>query len=172
MDPYIGEIRMFGGAFAPVGWALCAGQTLPIVGNEALYNLIGTTYGGDGQTSFVLPDLRSRIPLGAGRNPQTGTTFVQGQAGGTETVTLIPQQLPSHSHTARCQSTAGDSSGSESKFWAKTSGKLLFQATAANAAMAPTVTSSTGGGQPHDNVMPFLSLNFIIALEGIYPSQS
>lgn len=171
-DTYVGEITMFGGNFAPLGWVMCDGQLLSTKNYPNLFHVIGTTYGGDGRTTFAVPDLCGRIPVGAGRNPETGTDFNLAQAGGTETVALTVQQLPSHSHAARCQSAAGNSAGSENKFWATTSGQVLYQPAAADAAMAPTATSTVGGGQAHSNEMPFLPLNFIIAWAGdMFPMQ-
>lgn len=171
-DAYIGEIRMFGGTYAPVGWALCDGQLLPIAQYETLYALIGTTYGGDGQTAFAVPDLRGRLPVHAGTNPKTGTAYTRGQAGGAETATLALQHLPAHSHDARCQTNSGGSATPTNAYWAKpTNGSQYQAATAASAMMSPGTTLA-GGGQAHDNVMPYLPLNFIIATEGFWPSPS
>lgn len=167
--PYLGEIRMVGFNFAPVGWALCNGQTLPISQNDALFNLIGTTYGGDGQTTFNLPDLQCRIPFHAGTN--AGNVMVLGQISGTETVTLTTSQLPMHTHALGASSAAGGQSSPAKGVWAQST--LEEYSTEANAhTMDPSTIISTGGSQPHDNMSPFLVVNFIIALAGIYPTQN
>lgn len=170
---YVGEIRIFGGNFAPVGWAFCDGSILSISENETLFMLIGTTYGGDGQTTFALPDLRGRIPLHAGTNPRTGTTYVQGQMSGSETVTLISQQLPVHTHLVSANSTTGDSPTPSNHVWGLSdSGKQYIESSTPNGTMSPSSILPVGGSQPHDNMMPFLTVNFIIALYGIYPPQN
>lgn len=160
---------MFAGDYAPVGWAFCDGQMLPINGNEVLFSLIGVTYGGDGQTTFALPDMRGRVPISAGTSK--GTTYVLGQAGGTETVTLTSSNLPVHTHIATAQSTAGDLPDPTNNVWAGTVGKA-YQDPGANALspMNSQLISSVGGNLPHENMMPFMPLSFIIALNGIYPS--
>jgi microcystin-dependent protein len=172
MDQYVGEIRMFGGNFAPVGWAFCDGSLLPISENETLFALIGTTYGGDGQTTFALPDLRGRLPLHMGTNPSTGTAYLLGAKSGVETVTLTPGQLPRHTHTVQASALAGTSNTPEGNVWA--SGKLLYADGSSSPAltMSPGSLSSAGNNQPHSNIMPYLTISFIIALEGIFPSQS
>jgi microcystin-dependent protein len=170
-DPYLSEIRMFGGNFAPVGWALCDGSVLNIAENNALYALLGTTYGGDGQTTFGLPDLRSRIPVHTGTIPTTGTTYTQGQAGGSETVTLMTPQLPVHSHQAMAVAGTGNQTGPLGAVWAA-SASNLYTTAAPNAAMAANAVGAAGGSQPHENMMPSLAINFIICTQGIYPSQS
>lgn len=165
MEQYIGEIRLFGGNFAPRGWAFCHGQLLSISQYDALFTLIGTTYGGDGQTTFALPDLRGRIPL----HPSAAHPL--GQRGGTETVTLTRSQLPSHSHTAGAQVDAGTQTSPAGAVWSQ-SNTNAYAAVNANAAMSASAITTAGGSQPHDNMMPFLALNFIISLEGIFPSQN
>lgn len=164
--PYIGEIRMFGGNFAPDGWATCDGQTLSIAENEALFTLIGTTYGGNGTTTFALPDLRGRAAT------HLGSGFVQGQSGGTETVTLTTAQLPSHSHAA-AGAPGGTVKSPAGQVWAADRGQNVAPYTAApnGSAMAPAAIGQQGGSQPHDNMQPFLTVSFIIALQGIFPSQ-
>lgn len=169
-EAYIGEIRMFGGTFAPVGWLLCNGQLLPISQYETLYTLIGTTYGGDGQTTFALPNLQGRIPVHFGQNISTGTTYPLGALGGVETVTLTPNQLAAHTHLAMAQSEVGDVNEPANAVWASSNLKQ-FTATAPNAGMSAGLLSAAGGSQPHDNMMPFLAVNFIIATEGIFPQQ-
>ena len=166
MDPFIGEIRMFGGTFAPLGWADCNGQLMSIAQNTALFALIGTTYGGDGQTTFALPDLRSRIPIGM----QGGNI---GAAGGTETVTLTTQTNGTHSHPASCGGDATTQSPLNG-YWAKNPGLDVgqYSSLAPNAVMAPDAITLSGGGQPHDNIEPYLCIRYIIALEGIFPPQN
>jgi microcystin-dependent protein len=160
-DPYIGEIRMFGGNFAPVGWLLCQGQVLPISQFDALFNLIGTTYGGDGQQTFAVPNLASRIPI------HVGSGFVLGQTGGVETVTLNTNQLPVHTHQPVAAAVASSPSPSNN-FWA-TYANMEYSTQPPAAPMAPNALSPSGGNQPHENMPPFLAINFIIATEGIYP---
>ena len=164
-QPYVGEIRIFAGNFAPNGWMFCQGQLLPIDQYDTLFNLIGTTYGGDGQQTFALPNLSSRLPI------HQGGGFNIGSLGGAEQVTLTVGQLPSHSHVAQ-GATAGTSNSPNGNFWAGTSALGQFvEGTAADETMAPGVMGHTGGGQPHDNMVPFLGLNFILSLFGIFPSQ-
>lgn len=162
--PYIGEIRMFGGNFAPVGWLFCQGQLLPISQYDVLFNLIGTTYGGDGQNTFALPNLASRFPV------HQGSGYVLGQTGGVESVTLTTQQLPVHTHTALGSTTSNNSSPS-GNFWglyATTS----YSSSAPVTPMANNALNPAGGSQPHDNMSPYLVINFIIATEGIYPTPN
>lgn len=166
-DPFIGEIRIFGGNFAPVGWALCQGQLLPISQNDALFALIGTTYGGDGQQTFALPDLRSRVPL------HQGAGYVLGQMAGEESVTLTTNQIPSHSHAPQASSATGSSTSPGGNVYAAApAGVNWYSSAAPSAAMAPNMVGPSGGSQPHDNMIPFLAMNFIIALQGIFPSQN
>lgn len=163
-DPYVGEIRMFGGNFAPNGWQFCQGQLMSISDYDTLFNLIGTTYGGDGQNTFGLPNLASRIPL------HQSSGYPLGATGGAESVTLLTQQLPSHSHPALANST-GTTNSPTNAVWA--SGTTTEYSTAApTATMSPAALSVAGGGQPHDNMPPYLAINFIISMYGIYPSQS
>jgi microcystin-dependent protein len=164
-QPFIGEIRMFAGNFAPVGWAFCNGALIPIDQNDALFQLIGTTYGGDGQTTFALPDLQSRVPVHAGPG------FALGQTGGAETVTLTVSQIPAHNHVPQASSTAGIQSSPSNGVWAQsTLGQ--FSSAAPSVTMAPAALGSSGGSQPHDNMIPFLAVNFILSLFGIFPSQT
>ncbi|WP_274366126.1 phage tail protein [Paenibacillus thermotolerans] len=171
-DQYVGEIRMFAGNYAPQGWAICDGSTLLINDCEALYTLIGTTYGGDGQTNFKLPDLRGRIPIFAGQNPKTGTSYALGQQGGIERVTLTLDQLPEHTHPANAQSNgSGNVNTPVNAFWAASTVNQYSKANA-DIVMNSNAISTEGAGQQHDNMMPYLAVTFIIALIGIYPSQS
>ena len=166
-DPYIGEIRMFGGNFAPLGWALCDGQLLSISQYNALYALLGTTYGGDGQTTFALPDLRGRAPIHVGPN------YVQGAQVGSETVTLTQGQMPSHGHAVRALKGAGAANNPTGQTWAgsSTSDNKYINAISNPGAFAAGALQNAGGNQPHDNMQPYLVINFIIALEGIFPTQ-
>jgi microcystin-dependent protein len=173
-DPFLGEIALVSFGFAPVGWALCNGQIMQISQNTALFSLIGTTYGGDGVRTFALPNLQSRVPLHFGQG--TGlSSYVLGQALGFETVALQGAQMPAHTHSYTPQATTatGSSPSPAGALWAS-SGSLdnIYQKGASNTAMAPQATGPTGGSQPHENRQPLLALNFIIALQGIFPSRS
>jgi len=165
--PFIGEIRMFGGNFAPAGWAFCNGALMAIDQNPALFQLIGTTYGGDGQSTFALPNLQSRLPV------HVGPGFALGQAGGAESVTLTTSQIPAHSHVPQASSQQGSSGSPAGNVWAVTSqNSNIYSSNPPNASMAPQAVGQAGGSQPHDNMMPFLVINFIISLFGVFPSQS
>ena len=165
-SPFIGEIRMFGGNFAPAGWAFCNGALIPISENDALFNLIGTTYGGDGQSTFALPNLQSRVPI------HVGPGFAQGQTGGTETVTLTLNQIPSHSHVPQAQSAAGTAASPSNAVWANSSLGQFDTTNPPDSPMDPGALAPSGGSQPHDNMVPFLAVNFILSLFGIFPSQT
>jgi microcystin-dependent protein len=164
--PYLGQIRIFAFNFAPKGWALANGQTLSIAQNTALFSLLDTTYGGNGTTTFQLPNLQARVPI------HVGNGFVQGESGGATSVTLTTAQLPSHSHTVDCSTNAGTAASPGNKFWAADGDGNLPYSTGGGAAMAPAAIGSTGKGQPHENEAPYLVLNFCIALAGIFPSRS
>lgn len=170
MEQYIGEIRMFAGSFPPLGWAFCDGQLLAIAENDALFALIGTTYGGDGVTTFALPDLRGRLPVSQGQNPQTQTTYTIGGQGGTETVGLTVQQLPAHTHAVNVSSLPGAIDSPSGSFFAEN--VQAFSTSPPNGTMASGTILPTGGSQPHDNMMPFLPISFIISLVGVYPTQN
>lgn len=164
-DPYIGEIRVVGFNFAPQGWALCNGQLLSIAENTALFQLLGTTYGGDGQNTFALPNLQGRIPF------HQGNSFVIGSIAGTETITLTATQMPAHTHLLAANSSPGTQAAPTSGYWAQSSlGAYSTEATANS--MAATAIGNTGGSQPHDNMPPFLVVNFVISLFGIFPTQN
>jgi microcystin-dependent protein len=169
--PFMTEIRIMSFNFAPRGWAMCNGQFLPINQNQALFALLGTTYGGNGQTTFALPDLRSRIP-----NHWQGS-FTLGERGGQEAHTLTQSEMPAHLHTlAGNNAVVGASANATvvppvTNFWAN-DGKSIFSTSPPNSAMSPQTVSSIGGSQPHQNMSPFLTLNFCIALQGIFPSQN
>jgi len=162
---------MFGGNFAPAGWAFCNGQLVPISQNETLFQLIGTTYGGDGQNTFGLPDLRGRRPVHQGFGPN-GTSYTIGQAGGVETVTLILNQVPVHTHAAQAVAEAGSLSAPSGATWAQWSNNPYAVSGSSTVQMAGTALGQTGGSQPHDNLSPYLAVSYIISLFGIFPSQN
>jgi microcystin-dependent protein len=166
-EPFLGEIRLVAFTFAPQGWAFCAGQLLPINQNQALFALLGTTYGGDGRTTFALPDLRGRVAVGAGQGA-TGSSYELGSTGGQETVKLRATQLPAHSHSVRANS-GGSTTGNPSDRVPAAGG--AYTATP-NAKMSAAMIGRSGGGQAHDNRQPYVSLNYIIALHGIFPSHA
>ena len=174
MAPYVGEIRMFAGNFAPNGWMFCEGQTLPISENDVLFQLIGTTYGGDGQENFNLPNLASRIPLHMGTGPD-GTTYQIGEMAGTESETLTTQQIPNHTHAMFCSSGGGTNSSNPAAGVAAPSDIFQFSdntAPTTQLGTPPFNSDIAGGSQPHENTQPFLCINFIISLFGIFPSQT
>jgi microcystin-dependent protein len=169
-QPYVGEIRMFAGNFAPAGWMFCEGQLIPISEFETLFNLIGTTYGGDGQSTFALPDLRGRLPI------HQGNGFTLAETGGAEEVTLNTQQIPSHNHMVGATTTGQvlSPSGAIPAQPASTqSGTAIYDAnTPATTLLPASIGATTGGNQPHDNFQPYLCVNFIISMFGIFPSQT
>ena len=167
-EPFTGEIRMFAGNFAPVAWAFCHGQMLAISENDALFNLIGTTYGGDGQQTFALPNLQSRLPLHESQND------VLGGMGGAESVTLTVAQLPAHSHTLLGTNDTATQPNPGGQVPARFSQANLYPyiEDTSNVAFSPAAVTSVGGNQPHSNMQPYLCVNFIICLSGIFPSQS
>jgi microcystin-dependent protein len=166
--PYIGEIRMVGFNFAPQGWAFCDGSLLPISENDTLFSLIGTTYGGDGQATFALPNLAGRIPVHMGTGPGLSTRVI-GEAAGVEQVTLITSQIPVHSHAPQAQSANGGLNTPQNGVWAG-SATALYSTDQPNVTMRSGLVNLAGGSQPHENMMPFLAINFIISLYGIYPT--
>jgi microcystin-dependent protein len=168
--PFVGDIRMVGFNFAPRGYAMCNGQLLPIDQYAALFALIGTTYGGDGQTTFALPDLRGRFPLHMGQGSGL-SNYVIGQQSGVENVTLLSNQIPAHNHTPACNSAAGDQGSPVSNFWAA-SAQQLYSNAAPNVSMHANLIQPAGGNLPHDNMNPFLAITFVIALEGVFPSRN
>ena len=172
-EPFVAEIRIFAGNFAPRGWAFCNGQLLPISQNTALFSLIGTTFGGDGRTTTALPNLKGRAPMHPGRGPGL-TARRLGQRGGVETVTLSEAQMPNHTHSLMCQTQPGlIRLPSSTTAISRAQGGTPFHAQDSNlVAMADQVLPSTGGSQLHNNLQPFIAMNFIIALVGLYPSRS
>jgi microcystin-dependent protein len=165
-QPYVGELRMFAGNFAPAGWMFCEGQLLPISENETLFNLIGTTYGGDGQSTFALPDLRGRIPI------HQGSGVILAETGGAEDITLTVNQIPSHTHPLLASTNAGGSNNPGGAVTAQSASVKIYRETTPNAQMAATTVGPVGGSQPHTNFQPYLCVNFIISLFGIFPSPT
>jgi microcystin-dependent protein len=170
-QPYVGEIRMFAGNFAPTGWAQCNGQLLPISQNTALFSLLGTTYGGDGKSTFGLPDLQGSAPMGEGSGPGLSQRFL-GEQSGTEFVTLLQSEMPSHGHTAFAKTSLGNSQTPADQTWAGSNNAKQYVNTAPNNPMSPTALSPTGGSLPHNNLPPYLFVTFIIAMQGVFPPRS
>jgi microcystin-dependent protein len=162
--PYLSEIRIVSFNFPPKGWAFCNGQTLPINQNQALFSLLGTTYGGNGTTTFQLPNLQARMPV------HMGNGFDQGQSGGEENHTLTIAEMPAHTHQAQGTGANASSPGAENNTWASSTKNPY--STSSNTTLSPASVSMTGGSQPHNNMPPYLTLNFVIALTGIFPSRS
>jgi microcystin-dependent protein len=174
MDPFVAEIRIFPFNFAPKGWAFCSGQLLPISQNTALFSLLGTMYGGDGKSNFALPNLDGSVPVNRGQSPGTSDYF-QGQTGGSQTISLLHSEMPVHNHRVGAVSTdPGDVSipGAGTVFAASDGGTLYQTAPTSGTYLAPEAIAPTGGGQPHNNMMPSLTLNFCIALQGVFPPRS
>lgn len=172
-QPYVGEIRMFAGNFAPAGWMFCDGQTLAISENETLFNLIGTTYGGDGESTFNLPNLQSRVPIHMGQGPQITQNYQLAETTGVETVTLTTQQTPIHTHPMFGSTNVSQDSNPTNKVVAQTSGgTLLYIQDTTDSNMNNQAITPVGGSQPHENTQPFLVIHFIISLFGIFPSPS
>jgi len=169
--PYVGEIRTFAGNFAPVGWAVCAGQTLPISENETLFNLIGTTYGGDGQETFNLPDLQGRLPVHMGRGPAITQTYVIGEPFGVENVTLTAQQIPIHNHAFLASTALGTSTNARDNILGQPSDIRMYLRDGPGNALPAQALQPVGGSQPHDNLAPILVINYIISLFGVFPHQ-
>ena len=167
-QPYVGEIRMFGGNFAPAGWMFCEGQLLPISENETLFQLIGTTYGGDGQSTFALPDLRGRLPV------HFGNSFVLAETGGAEEITLTVPQIPAHSHAFLCSTSPASSNSPTNQLPALTQAATItpYGTDAPQLQLNPQSVGPVGGSQPHSNFQPYLCIDFIISLFGIFPSQN
>ncbi|HEX8430198.1 MAG TPA: tail fiber protein [Longimicrobium sp.] len=170
-QPYVGEIRMFAGNFAPLGWEFCNGQLLPISENETLFQLIGTTYGGDGESTFALPNLQSRVPVHFG-NGSDGQSYPLAQTDGTETVTLTSQQIPVHSHSFLASTAFADQTSPAGNIPGQPTVAQLYFAAPPTSAMAPSAVTPVGGSQPHDNTQPFLCINYIISMFGIFPSPT
>ena len=165
-EPFVGEIRMFGGNFAPAGWAFCDGQLIPISENDVLFTLIGTTYGGDGQETFALPNLQSRIPV------HQGNGLIIGEAAGVESVTLTTQQMPVHTHSMIATASIGNANTAAGNILAQATGVKMYTASAPNTLLAATAVTPQGGSQPHENCQPFLVISFIISLFGVFPQPT
>jgi microcystin-dependent protein len=170
-EPFVGEIRMFGFGFAPQGWALCNGQLLPISQNTALFSLLGTTYGGDGRTTFALPNMQSRVPVCQGQGPGL-SSYVEGQAGGAETVTLAAAQMPGHTHPVKASSSAAGSDQPGGRALARSASHIYTAEPDTSTVMNADMLGGAGGSQPHGNIQPYLAVNFCIALTGIFPPRN
>jgi microcystin-dependent protein len=165
-QPYVGEIRMFAGNFAPAGWMFCDGQLLPISENETLFQLIGTTYGGDGESTFALPNLQSRVPI------HQGNGFILAETGGAEEITLTVQQIPAHTHAFLATANPGASTNANPNTVSNSPNVGLYIQDVPSVAFSPQAIGSVGGSQPHSNLQPFLCINFIISLFGLFPSPT
>src|ERR1044072_8249467 len=171
-QPYVGEIRMMGCNFAPVGWMFCSGQTLPISENETLFQLIGTTYGGDGQETFQLPDLQGRAPMHAGQGPGLSQNYQLGEKAGVESVMLSIQQIPIHTHPLLGAAINGAQANPANALLANSTVVTPYAPETPNVQMAANAITQTGGSQPHDNMQPYLCISFIISLFGVFPTQN
>ncbi len=173
-NPFVGEIRIFGFNFAPRGWAFCDGQLLPISQNTALFSLLGTNYGGDGKSTFALPNFQGSAPMQQGQGAGLSQHFL-GETGGEQNVTLLQSEMPAHSHGAQGVAGAGGQAPSPTTTWSSPNQRGItayVAGSAQNVAMSPASLAPNGGGQPHNNMMPYLTLNFCIALQGIYPARN
>lgn len=170
--PYVGEIRLFGGNFGPNGWMLCQGQTLPISEYDVLFNLIGTTYGGDGQETFSLPNLQGRLPVHMGKGPALSQTYIIGEPFGTESVTITPQQTPQHTHSFLASTAGGSTTNPQDMVLGSPPSITMFLRDSPGTALPVQMVQPMGGSQPHENRMPILAVNYIISLFGVYPSPS
>jgi microcystin-dependent protein len=170
-QPYIGEIRMFGGSFAPAGWAFCDGQLMAISENDTLFNLIGTTYGGDGQETFGIPDLRGRVPIHMG-TAKGGTTYTEGEMAGEESVTLSIQQMAGHNHPFTVSTSPGSTNSPGGAVVAASPSVQMYIVDSPDNSLNQAAMTPAGGSQPHANMQPYACINFIISLFGVYPSQT
>ena len=172
-DPFVAEIRIFAGNFAPRGWAFCNGQIMPINQNTALFSLLGTNYGGDGRNTFALPNLQGRAPMHPGQGPGLDW-YNLGEMTGSETVTLLTSEMPAHNHAVNVNTRPGDLADPTDHVLARSGGPNVYQTNASQnqTPMAGNTLAAVGGSQPHNNMQPYLSLNFIIALQGVYPPRS
>jgi len=169
MQGFLGQIVLFAGNFAPRSWALCQGQILAIATNTALFSILGTTYGGNGQTTFALPDLRSRVAVGQGQGPGL-SSYALGQQGGSESVTLNSQQLPPHNHSVSAFSDAGDTGKPANNFLGSIDNG--YKSSSDGTLMSAAMIGGGGGSQPHENIQPYTTLNYIICVEGLFPSRN
>jgi microcystin-dependent protein len=172
MDPFVAEIRIFGFNFAPKGWAFCDGQLMPLSQNTALFSLLGTTYGGDGKSNFALPNLQGNAPMFWGQGPGLSLRDI-GETGGSETVSLLESEIPAHAHTVRAATDPADlNAPSPSRSLTRSTSGFAYQSSASGlGAMSPSALAPAGGDQPHNNMMPYLTLNFCIALQGVFPPR-
>ena len=171
-QPYVGEIRIFAGNFAPAGWMFCQGQALSISENEVLFQLIGTTYGGDGQSTFNLPNLASRIPIHQGQGPGISQNYIIGEMAGVESVTLTVQQIPTHTHPIQVSTDSGTQSAPANEVLGANPSVQIYRAGNPSQSFDPSAVAPVGGSQPHENMQPFIVINYIISLFGIFPSQT
>jgi microcystin-dependent protein len=169
-DPFVAEIRMFAGNFAPTGWAMCNGQLLPISQNTALFSLLGTTYGGDGKSTFALPNLQDSAPMHPGNGSGLSQRFL-GEQSGTPTVTLLQTELPIHNHIANAKTSLGNSQTPADQTWAGSNNAKQYVNTAPNLPMAPTALAIAGSSFPHNNLAAYLVVTFIIAMQGVFPPR-
>lgn len=170
-DPFVAEIRIFGFNFAPRGWAFCDGQLLPLSQNTALFSLVGTTYGGNGQSNFALPNLQGNAPMHPGQGPGLSLHDL-GETGGSETVSLLASEIPSHSHSLTTSTSDGTDQQAGNELFAGGVGVAMYAAPAALTSLSGNAVTPAGGDQPHNNMQPYLTLNFCIALQGVYPPRS
>lgn len=172
-NPFVAEIRIFAGNFAPTGWALCNGQLMPISQNTALFSLLGTTYGGDGKSNFALPNLQGTAPMQQGQGPGLSQR-VLGETGGEQRVTLLQTEMPAHTHSVQCVSAGGGTNSPQNAIWAGggRGAPPMYTPAGNSASMSPFAVSQAGGNLPHNNMPPFLGLTFIIALQGVFPARS
>lgn len=171
-SPYVGEIRMFGGNFAPAGWAMCQGQLMPISQNDTLFTLIGTTYGGDGQETFGIPNLAGRAAMHMGQGPAISQNYQIGEQAGVENVTLTTQQIPVHNHAVIASQDFGSTTTPADQVYAQNTQLLVYTQDVASKFFNPSMVQPVGGSQPHENMQPFLVITFILSLFGIFPSQT
>ena len=170
-DPFVAEIRIFPFNFAPKGWAFCDGQLLPLSQNTALFSLLGTTYGGNGKSNFALPDLQGRAVMHPGQGPGLSLHDL-GETGGSETVTLLESEIPAHSHTLRASTTPEDNDRPTGSILARPTGSILYAAATNLVHMAPEALPPAGGDAPHNNLQPYLTFNFCIAMQGVFPPRT
>lgn len=170
-DPFVAEIRIYPFNFAPRGWAFCDGQLLPLSQNTALFSLLGTTYGGNGKSNFALPDLQGRAPMHHGQGPGLSLRDL-GESGGSETISLLEAEMPTHKHTSRIVADIGDINTPQDFLLARSSGGAVYGNTGSDVSLAPNALGSAGGSLPHNNMQPYLTLNFCIALQGIFPPRT
>lgn len=171
-EPFLAEIRIVGFNFAPRGWAFCDGQILPINQNQSLYSLLGTTYGGDGRTSFALPDIRGRTPIHVGQNPSGGQFFTEGKKSGEETHTLSAAEMPQHNHDARASGAAANAPNSSGALLGQSQPFPVYEPPGNSVNLNSGAIANVGGGQAHNNMQPYLVINYCIALQGLFPSRN